>query len=249
MAYATCEAARSLNYAAVRSRCTGWRPAPARGGVRALTGPMETLVAEACMEVMGELAMVAGSPAIRQLASGTTTPIAAGKPRGPARTWCPVSASISRKADAMDLRYTPEQQQLDGALGTALTRLAGAERAREMGPKMDLGVLGAFDAAGFLDVGRDGGPVEAVLVVQRAAEALACAPIAARALVAPLAGIDGLPPAIGLVHGRAGSLVRYAGECEAFVVLDGSRALVAGTDDVEIEPVEPAFGASSAGSR
>ena len=42
------------------------------------TGPMETTVAEACMEVMGELAMVARSPAIRQLASGTTTPIVAG---------------------------------------------------------------------------------------------------------------------------------------------------------------------------
>jgi hypothetical protein len=144
----------------------------------------------------------------------------------------------------MDLQYTPEQQQLDDALVTALSRLAGPDRAREMGPKMDLGLLGAFEAAGFLDVGRDAGPVEAVIVVQRAAEALACAPIAARVLAGPLAGIDGLPPAIGLVDGRDGSMVRYAGECEAFVVLDGDRALVAGPDDVKIEPVEPAFGAS-----
>ena len=134
----------------------------------------------------------------------------------------------------MDLEPTAEQQQLDAALGTALTRLAGPDRAREMGPKMDLGLLGAFDAAGYLDVGRDAGPVEAVLVVQRAAEALACAPIAARVLVGPLAAVDG----------RSGSMVRYAVECEAFLVLDGTTALLAGTDDVDIEPLEPAFGAS-----
>jgi hypothetical protein len=143
----------------------------------------------------------------------------------------------------MDLELTDEQRALDDAVVTALGRLAGLERAREMGPKMDLGLLGAFAAAGFLDVGRDAGPVEAVLVVQRAAEAAACAPIAARVVAGPLAGLGDLPPAIGLVDGRSG-LVRYAGECEAFLVLDGPRALKARPDDVDIEPAEAAFGAS-----
>jgi hypothetical protein len=40
--------------------------------------PYDGVVADACMEVMGELAMTARSPAIRQLAAGTTAPIAAG---------------------------------------------------------------------------------------------------------------------------------------------------------------------------
>jgi len=144
----------------------------------------------------------------------------------------------------VDLELTPEQEQLDQAVVLALARLAGPDRAREQGAKMDLGLLDAFDAAGFLDVGRAAGPVEAVLVVQRAAEALACAPVAARVLVGPLTGIDGLPPAVGLVEGQSGSLVRYATECEAFLVLDGARALLADPDDVDIEPVEPAFGSS-----
>jgi alkylation response protein AidB-like acyl-CoA dehydrogenase len=38
-------------------------------------------------------------------------------------------------------------------------------------------------------------------------------------------------------------LVRYAPECEAFLVLDGDRALLATPDGVEIEPVESALGA------
>jgi len=79
MAYATCEAARAMNYAAVNEKVHdegGRRPLAAVS--RSLTGPMEAIVADACMEVMGELAMVAKSPAIRQLAAGTTAPIAAG---------------------------------------------------------------------------------------------------------------------------------------------------------------------------
>jgi alkylation response protein AidB-like acyl-CoA dehydrogenase len=79
MAYATCEAARAMNYAAVNEKVHeegGRRPLAAVS--RALTGPMEAIVAEACMEVLGEEAMVARSPAIRQLAAGTTAPIAAG---------------------------------------------------------------------------------------------------------------------------------------------------------------------------
>jgi alkylation response protein AidB-like acyl-CoA dehydrogenase len=79
MAYATCEAARAMNYAAVNEKVHdegGRRPLAAVS--RALTGPMETTAAEACMTVLGEHALVAKSPAVRQLAQGTTTPIAAG---------------------------------------------------------------------------------------------------------------------------------------------------------------------------
>jgi alkylation response protein AidB-like acyl-CoA dehydrogenase len=79
MAYATCEAARAMNYAAVNERAavrSGPRPVAAVS--RALTGPMEGVVAKACYEVLGDHALRQGSPAERQLAAGTTAPIAAG---------------------------------------------------------------------------------------------------------------------------------------------------------------------------
>ncbi len=79
MAYATCEAARAMNYAAVNERVTVRSgPRPVAAVSRALTGPMEGVVAKACFEVLGEQALRLGSPAERQLAAGTTAPIAAG---------------------------------------------------------------------------------------------------------------------------------------------------------------------------
>jgi alkylation response protein AidB-like acyl-CoA dehydrogenase len=79
VAYATCEAARAMNYAAVNERVhdeTGLRALAAVS--RSLTGPMEGLAANACAEVLGENAVIKGSVAERQLAAGTTAPIAAG---------------------------------------------------------------------------------------------------------------------------------------------------------------------------
>ncbi|HVM64018.1 MAG TPA: acyl-CoA dehydrogenase family protein [Acidimicrobiales bacterium] len=79
MAYATCEAARSLNYAAVQERVLGLdsrRPVAAVS--RAVTGPMESRVARACLEVLGPAGLERGSVAERQLVWGTTSPIAAG---------------------------------------------------------------------------------------------------------------------------------------------------------------------------
>jgi hypothetical protein len=79
MAYATCEAARALNYAAVHERTVdqGSRR-PMAAVSRAVTGPMETRVAQACLEVLGPEGLARHSPAERQLLMGTTGPIAAG---------------------------------------------------------------------------------------------------------------------------------------------------------------------------
>jgi hypothetical protein len=132
----------------------------------------------------------------------------------------------------MDLDLTEEQFALEEAVSKAFARHAGDER-----------LLPELDAAGYLDVVRDAGPIEGVLVVERAAEAQAAGPVAARVLAGPLAGVTDLPPAVGLVDGRTGSLCRWAPQCDAFLVLDGDRALLAGRDDVEVEPVDSAFGA------
>ena len=79
MAYATCEAARALNYAAVHERTLdedSRRPMAAVS--RSVTGPMEARVAHACLEVLGSAGLARRSAAERQLISGTTSSIAAG---------------------------------------------------------------------------------------------------------------------------------------------------------------------------
>jgi hypothetical protein len=121
-------------------------------------------------------------------------------------------------------------------------RQAGPERARELGEKMDLAVLTALEEAGFLDAAREAGPIAGVLIAERAAEALACAPVTARVIVAPLAGVDDLPAAVGLADRRDDAVVRYGAECEAFLVLDGDRAVLAGVDDVDVRSIAASYG-------
>jgi hypothetical protein len=125
----------------------------------------------------------------------------------------------------MELALSPEQEALEKAVDAVLAR---------RGPLSDLG---------YLDVVRDAGPIEGVLVVERAAVAAYDAPVAARVLAGPLAGVYDLPAAVGLVDGRA-ALCRWAPACDAFLVLDGDDALLASRDDVEVAPVESTFGAS-----
>ena len=78
-AYAWCEAARALNYAAVAERIRdplGSRPMAAVS--RSITGPMERIAAWTCQEVLGDQALAAGTEADRQVVTGTTSMIAAG---------------------------------------------------------------------------------------------------------------------------------------------------------------------------
>jgi hypothetical protein len=133
----------------------------------------------------------------------------------------------------MDLDLTPEQVAIEDAVAKLLARHGTGGR-----------LLVELDEAGYLDVVGDAGPIEGVLVVERAAEALAVGPVAARVLVGPLMGVGDLPPAVGLVDGTSGSLCRWAPHCEAFLVLDGSRARLAGRADVDVTPVESSFGAA-----
>ena len=145
----------------------------------------------------------------------------------------------------MDLELSAEQLELDRALATIMARQAGPDRARELGDKMDRALLDALADSGFLDTVQGAGPIEGVLVTERAAEGVACAPVAARVLVGPLAGIDDLPPAVGLADRRVEALVRYGTECEAFLVLDGdgdAGAVLASADDVDVQPVAASFG-------
>ena len=129
----------------------------------------------------------------------------------------------------MDLELSSDQVMLDD---TAKAMFTG--RPRDVA--VDTELLARLDADGYLDVLRSAGPIEAALVAERAAEAVVCGPVVARVLVAPLAGAHDLPATVGLVAGPS-SLVRYAGHCEAYLVLDGDEARVASADDVEVSPI------------
>lgn len=137
----------------------------------------------------------------------------------------------------MDLQLTSEQELLDDALRALFTDHAGHERARQLHGTVDRDIVTRLDDHGFLDAAQ-AGPIEAVLIAERAAQAVASAPIAARVLVGPLAGFVDLPPLVGLVASPT-SLVRYAGHCHAYLVLDADTdaAALASSDDVDIEPV------------
>lgn len=142
----------------------------------------------------------------------------------------------------MNLTLSADQTDLTHALQTLFGRHAGAERARELGDDLDRPLLERLEQEGFLDIAKDDGAglVDAVLLVEQAERAYARAPIASRSLVsASLPGVPGL--AIGLVSGPK-SFVRYAGQCDTYLFLDGDEVFVASGDEVEVEPVPSRWG-------
>jgi hypothetical protein len=136
----------------------------------------------------------------------------------------------------MDLELTQDQELLSESVAGIFRRQAGLDRARALGGALDQPLLDVLRDGGYLDVGLDAGPIEAVLVAEAAVEAVACAPIAARVIVAGLMGIKDLPPIVGLVA-TPRSLVRYAEAADAFLVLDGDEAKLVTADQAEVEPV------------
>jgi alkylation response protein AidB-like acyl-CoA dehydrogenase len=135
----------------------------------------------------------------------------------------------------VDLQLSAEQELLDEAARSLFGEHAGHQRVRELRGGVDRDLVERLDAHGFLDAA-EAGPIEAVLVAERAAESVAAAPITARVVVGPLAGFNDLPPVLGLVASPSG-LVRFAGQCDAYLVIDGESAVLADADDVDVEAV------------
>jgi acyl-CoA dehydrogenase len=139
----------------------------------------------------------------------------------------------------MDLRLSPEQSDVVASVRSIL----GRGRADGVEAALEDTALAALDGAGFLAVAEDGGsPVDAVLVVEESGAAGLCAPVTARALAGPAVGAKGLPRTVGLVADRRRRLARFGAEAEAFLVVDGDRAVVAGPDDVVVEPARVRWG-------
>lgn len=131
----------------------------------------------------------------------------------------------------MEIDFTEEQRALGDVLSNIMAKSA-----------KDADLLQTLGREGFLDAYADAGIAEAILVVEHAAAAMVDSPITTRALVAPLAGIEGLPDTVGLADRSTGAIVRFAPTCEAFLFLDGDEVFLATADEVEVEPMDSAFG-------
>ena len=125
----------------------------------------------------------------------------------------------------MDVKLSAEQEELARSVRGLLQRhrCVGAGT----GPvRADLGAYQALDSAGYTDVLAGGGSaVDAVLVIEEAAALAPGAPVAARVLVGPLLTSQDLPPVLALAERPSGSIVRFAQQADAFLVLAGDEAL------------------------
>lgn len=141
----------------------------------------------------------------------------------------------------MDLALDDDQKALEQALHTLFERHAGPARARTLGDSIDGELLDILDRQGYLDVASESSLVHAVLLVEAAEGAFARAPVAARAIVAPLLLDDTLARAVGLVA-APNALVRYAGLCDVYLFLDHDEVYLATAGQVSVEPVASRWG-------
>jgi len=129
----------------------------------------------------------------------------------------------------MDYALTPDQRATLQAVEALLARRAGRERARKMRNAHDDELSTALLEAGFLDLATDpdAGPLEAALVTEAAAQQLAAVPVGARGLVAPLVLGETPPRTVALASADHPGPVRFGGDPELVLVLDGNdvRAL------------------------
>ncbi|MCU4183440.1 acyl-CoA/acyl-ACP dehydrogenase [Acidiferrimicrobium sp. IK] len=143
----------------------------------------------------------------------------------------------------MLLQLTADQDQLRQSLRVLFDRQAGWERSRSLENDVDRPLLSSMQQAGFLDVAStEGGTLlDAVLVVEEAEAACARAPVAARALVAARL-LDSAPLVVGLVDTDPCALTRYAGLCDAYLVLDSGGASYAEAAQVDVTPEPSRWG-------
>jgi alkylation response protein AidB-like acyl-CoA dehydrogenase len=142
----------------------------------------------------------------------------------------------------VDFALTDDQAAMVASVDTLLERHAGPGRARELlrEGRYDAALMAALAEAGFLDLADEGaGPLEAVLVTEAVARAAGCAPVGARALVAPAVLAAPLPGVVALAPDGAEALTRYA-EAADVVLTAGGRAVPA--DAVRATAVPSMFG-------
>ncbi|MEU7813895.1 acyl-CoA dehydrogenase family protein [Pseudonocardia sp. NPDC049154] len=141
----------------------------------------------------------------------------------------------------MDYVPSPDQKATLEVVESLLGRQAGPARARELRDRHDDTLLAALEQAGFLDLALDpnAGPLDAALVTEAAARALAAVHVGARALVAPQV-LDGpVPPRIALADAANPGPIRFGTDADVVLVLDGPDVRV--VEPAEAERVETGY--------
>jgi Acyl-CoA dehydrogenase, C-terminal domain len=142
----------------------------------------------------------------------------------------------------MEVKLSAEQSELVQSVRGLLQRYRSASA--PVGPaEADLGASQALQTAGYTDVISAGGSaVDAVLVIEEAAASAPGAPVAARTLVGPLVTNAELPLVLALAERPAGAISRFAQLSDAFLVLAGDEALLAGKESTDVVPVASRWG-------
>src|SRR4051794_18449369 len=110
-----------------------------------------------------------------------------------------------------------------------------------MADSLDHDLLAVLATHGFLDLARDESTslTDAVLLVEAAERAYARAPIAARAIVGASLPVE-VADSVALVEPER--LVRYAGLCDTYLILDGDDVYRCDAHDVDIRRVPARWG-------
>ena len=143
----------------------------------------------------------------------------------------------------MDFTLDSHQEAVLEAVGTLLSRHAGADRLRELGgdePGYDHDLDKRLVEAGFLDLADSRSPhrLDAALVLEAISAALGSSAAGWRLLVGPTVGIDVEGPVAMVAEGHSGA-ARFAADAEAIMVI--------GLDQVRL--VRPARGIPRVRSR
>jgi alkylation response protein AidB-like acyl-CoA dehydrogenase len=146
----------------------------------------------------------------------------------------------------VDLQLDQTQRSVREALETLLGRHAGPARAREVQAVggSDRELMERLDEAGFLDLfaDPDAGAVTAALVAEWVAEAGGVGPVGWRTLTLPAVVEAELPSVVAVMERDRPGPVRFAGDADALLVIDGREAELLDRGDFSTEPVESIFG-------
>jgi alkylation response protein AidB-like acyl-CoA dehydrogenase len=147
----------------------------------------------------------------------------------------------------MDLELSTTESDIADACRRLLMRHAGAARAKRLldESRADLDLLSALNGNGYLDVFAEeqAGPAAASLIVELVAEHAGVVSIGPRALVGPaLFSIDRLPASIAIARCSDLGMVRFGGQAEALLLIDGAEARLLGQADWVSSPVASKYG-------
>jgi len=144
----------------------------------------------------------------------------------------------------MDFELDDDQRAIQEAVEALLARHAGPARAIELAAKgdYDIALDAALAEAGFTELARDAGWLEAALLVESVARAGGVVAVGAGALVAPRVAERALPGPIALASAGSPGPIRWAAHARTLLVLDGADARVVALAAAEAAPVRSSFG-------